>query len=672
MTTATSTLTSFIRKVAISLIGLALFLAIQPAARASQLTCVGVQNCVYAIDDASLEFGTLILTTGVFTGIPGSSPGSVSSGLAEQGGNLYTGQYHGNTLYQVNLDGSITKIGTGSISSGGGYRCTGATTSGLYGFDTEFNLYSVSIANGATTMIGSLMISGNDLGCSANGTALYATLDDGSCSILYLINTTSPASATKIGCIEASGSAVRDVNDLVFQNGVLYGNDRSGNLWIISTANAQGTLVTNNGLVFSGLALPASTYAKLHDFSGGSDGAYPYSGLTWDKAGNLYGTANAGANGYGTVYKLVHKGTGWTVSPLYNFAGGNDGAGPLAGVIFGADGTLYGTTEGGGGGTCNLQGGCGTVFNLKPPPRACTTTICFWKETILYSFMGPRDGAFPYLGDLTFDQHGNLYGTTQLGGEYGNCIAGYGCGTVYELTPSGPPWMKTVLWNFGQVPNDGAAPASGVIFDQHGNLYGTTVSGFVSDGCGIFNPGGCGTVYELIPGSPWTESILKQSFQPFSEGAASYAGVTFDSSGNVYSTTTADGLNGGGTVFELAANNNWTFDLLYSLTGGNGGTGQCDNCSGPYGTLIMDAAGDLYGTTLADGAFSKGSVFELTPSNGGWIYTDLYDFCSQASCTDGAYPYSSLVFDASGNLYGTASAGGTNNKGVVFEITPNN
>jgi len=138
-------------------------------------------------------------------------------------------------------------------------------------------------------------------------------------------------------------------------------------------------------------------------------------------------------------------------------------------------------------------------------------------------------------------------------------------------------------------------------------------------------------------------------------------GLIIDSSGNLYGTTTNGGSGGGGTVFELSpAMGGWTYNVVYSFTG-------CTGC-GPLGKLVMDAAGNLYGTTNADGANGKGSVFELTPEGGGtWTYTSLHDFTGGG---DGAYPWSNLVLDASGNLYGTASAGGTKGAGVVFEITP--
>src|SRR5271157_4784768 len=174
----------------------------------------------------------------------------------------------------------------------------------------------------------------------------------------------------------------------------------------------------------------AQTYTVIHNFTGGADGAYPVAGLTMDRAGNLYGTTSGGgASGNGTVFRLSYKGSGWVLNPLYRFAAGNDGLDPRTRVVIGPDGSLYGTTSAGGGTACNFGYGlgCGTVFNLKPSAKACTSALCSWTEIVLYRFSG-TDGALP-LGDVVFDQAGNLYGTTAFGGGVGNCSGdGFGCG----------------------------------------------------------------------------------------------------------------------------------------------------------------------------------------------------------------------------------------------------
>src|SRR5208337_3836312 len=350
-------------------------------------------------------------------------------------------------------------------------------------------------------------------------------------------------------------------------------------------------------------AAQAQTYKVIHNFAGGLDGAEPAAGLTMDGAGNLYGTTFEGDALTGTVFKLTHKNSSWVLSPLFLFTeGGSGGAIPYAKVIFGPDGTLYGTT-GYGGNPQNCIGGCGTVFNLKPKPNPPVTPLSPWLERAIYPFGGGSDGANPYGADLIFDQAGNIYGTTYNGGG-GGCSGG--CGTVYKLTPSNGTWTESLIYSFTQG-GDGQHPWGGVIFDQAGNLY----------------------------------------------GAAAVGG-----SGN------------GGTAFELTpSNGSWTFNLLYSFTGPGGAFAP-----GPIANLAFDSAGNLYGTTHGDGPYYVGSVFKLTPAGGSWTYTSLHDFTNG---NDGGAPRSSIIFDKNGNLYGTAASGGTGDPdncygscGVVFEITP--
>lgn len=216
----------------------------------------------------------------------------------------------------------------------------------------------------------------------------------------------------------------------------------------------------------------------------------------------MYGTAVAGGMqacpgyGCGTVFKLSHRSSGWVFDPLYSFEAGNDGDHPQARVIFGPDGRLYGTTSD--------PSPFGAVFNLRPPPTACKTALCPWTHTVLHLFAG-SDGWGP-TGDLVFDLAGNLYGTTFEGGSHGQ-------GAVYELTPSNGGWTESVLYSF-MGGTDGENTNAGVIFDKFGNLYGTTTYGGMYN-CGNQ---GCGTVYELTPsGSGWTKTIL-YNFQGRSDG----------------------------------------------------------------------------------------------------------------------------------------------------------
>jgi uncharacterized repeat protein (TIGR03803 family) len=376
----------------------------------------------------------------------------------------------------------------------------------------------------------------------------------------------------------------------------------------------------------------AQTFTVLHDFTRGKDGASPEVGLSIDGAGNLFGTANSGGSaGFGTAFELAHKGRGFGFKVLHTFTGrsvgSTDGGGPAARVVFGPNGTLYGSTTFGG------SSNGGVVYNLGPAARLRT-------ETILYSFAGGSDGDRPS-GDLIFDQAGNIYGTTSFGGSTFN-------GTTFELTPSGSGFTEDVLYSFTGG-NDGAEPVAGVISDAAGNLYGTAGAGGAL---------GFGTVFELTgSGSSRTEQTL-YSFQDASDGAIPNGGLIFDASGNLYGTTSSGGAGGGGTVFKLTPSaGSFTFSLLFSFTGGGG----------PAASLTMDAAGNIYGTTTNDGAFGQGSVFKLTPSGGGFTLTSLHDFTGGV---DGGRPFSNVVFDAAGNLYGTTSQGGANSAGVVFEITP--
>ncbi len=389
----------------------------------------------------------------------------------------------------------------------------------------------------------------------------------------------------------------------------------------------------------------AQSFQVIHTFTGGLDGTDPTAGVTIDGNGNLYGTAYEGGINYGTVYRLKRSGSSWILNPLFSFDGSN-GAHPYAGVIFGPQGLLYGTT---------FQGGLygkGVSFKLGPPPTTCKAVICPWAETVLYNFSGGLDGGGPAYGDPTFDQAGNMYGAADQGGAYG-------VGVVYELTPPGNWGTDNVLYSFAGA-TDGAYP-SGVILDSIGNIYGTTYMGGAN---------GFGTVFRLtnIVGSGWIETLLKSSFDLASDGAYPLTGLVFDPSGNLYGSTSSGGTGNGGTVFELSpSGGSWVFHVLYNFIGSGTG-GYC----GPWGALVIDPSGNLYGTTRCDGAYRCGSygcgnVFELVSSNGGWSYRDLYDFTGDS---DGFNPISNVTLDSGGNLYGTASVGGVLGSGVVWQITP--
>jgi len=411
-------------------------------------------------------------------------------------------------------------------------------------------------------------------------------------------------------------------------------------------------------------AVPPATHAQtltvLHNFTGSPpDGANPVAGLSIDAAGNLYGTTEYGGAGYGTVFELKHTNSGLLFRPLYSFEGGSDGVAPVARVVIGPDGSLYGTTSEGGAPCNNNNQGCGTVFNLRPPATSCKVALCPWVETVLQRFMGwPFDAATPY-SEVTFDRAGDLYGTTFVGG-----AGAYGA--VYELIYSNGSWTESLVYSF-QNQDDGRSPVAGVVFDQTGNLYGTAIYGGHS---------GYGTVYQLVPtGQSWTANTV-YLFQGKIDGGNPNSGVIFDNSGNLYGTTPwFYASNSPGTVYELTpSGGNWTYTLLYGFSPGYSGAGDVS-------TLVMDKDGNLYGETSSEGILGGncphgcGTIFKLTPSEGGWVYTDLYNFSGGA---DGAEPYGGIVLDSQGNLYGTTWTGGTGRGtncysvpcGVVWQLTP--
>jgi uncharacterized repeat protein (TIGR03803 family) len=342
------------------------------------------------------------------------------------------------------------------------------------------------------------------------------------------------------------------------------------------------------------------------------------------------------------------------LSPLLSF-NGQDGHLPLSRPSFGPDGRLYGATAVGGEG-CDL--GCGNVYSAYPPATFCRTVLCNWTGVSIYDFDSiPDDGAFPAYGDLLFDAAGNIYGTTSFN------VPGYNLfyGTVYELSKSQDVWSETILHQFGSG-NDGSDPESGVLRDHAGNFYGTTAEGGTNDTC---NGGrGCGTVYELSPsGSGWSEQVL-YSFQAQNDGDTPIGGLVMDAQGNLYGTTSQDGANGGGTVFELSpSGGSWNLTTLYSFA--KTGSGY-DYCFGQNGTLLLNSAGNLFGTTCSNGAYGYGAIFELTKSDGNWAYTSLHDFTDG---NDGAYPVGNPSFDANGNIYGTALGGGSFVYGTAWKLT---
>lgn len=348
-----------------------------------------------------------------------------------------------------------------------------------------------------------------------------------------------------------------------------------------------------------------------------------------------------------------------TESVLFSF---NKGAGaiPFAEPMFDNTGHLYGTTEIGGLNTTYCNGsGCGVVY------KATRSTGTSWREMIVHSFTGGRDGANPQAG-LVQDAAGNLYGTTTNGGGPCSFNNNLTCGVVFELSP-GPNggWKETVLHVFtGGL--DGGNPSGGVILDSAGNLYGVTHDGGSAPSCSTNGTTGCGVVYRLspMPGGGWKETVL-YSFFDAGDGAYASGNLTLDPSGNLFGANCPNmGSGGPGVIFELSPSSTtpWPYTLVHNFF--DNPDGAC-----PNGGLIFDSAGNLYGTT-SQGGTDYGVVFELSPAGTSWNETILLTFDGAAL---GGIPYSGVTLDAAGNLYGTTSVGGPSQQqefGLVYKLSP--
>lgn len=260
---------------------------------------------------------------------------------------------------------------------------------------------------------------------------------------------------------------------------------------------------------------------------------------------------------------------------------------------------------------------------------------------------------------LIFDSAGNLYGTTQAGGT-GSCNYGFaGCGTVFELSPNADGSWTEKVLYSFQGGNDGADPVAGLVMDAAGNLFGTTEDGG-SSSCGVYGP--CGTVFEVSPGlgGQWTEKIV-YSFTD--DGGFPQSALIVDRAGNLYGTTSYYGLcYFCGTVFELSpAGEQWLLTTIYSVEGGGNG-------ESPEAGLLSDKNGNLYGT-VSSGGNGSGIVFGLLRQGGRWKEIMLYNFCSRNQCRDGSSP-SGVLLGGSAYFYGTTIHGGESNCGTVFEVQP--
>ncbi len=384
-------------------------------------------------------------------------------------------------------------------------------------------------------------------------------------------------------------------------------------------------------LLFAARPAQAQTETVLYNFTGGADGLYPTSSLVSDGAGNFYGTTVLGGTcpgwnqyGCGVVFEISPNGSGgWKQMVLHTFSAPPDGANPFcAPLIFDSAGNLYGTTEFGG------AYNWGSVFELSPVGGS-------WTVNILHSFSYGANGDHPSTG-LIMDKAGNLYGTNS---EYESP------GSVFELSPSGSGWTYQVIY---------VAPVGqGVTMDAAGNIYGVTAS----------------TVFELSPNGngSWNSTVLHTFTGAPDDGINPYIAPVFDQAGNLYGTTSSGGAKNYGTVYRLSPptkkwqKGEWKETILHSFRSGHDG-------ADPIAGVVLDAAGNIYGTTGGGGKFSKGTVFELSrPVGKGWYKEKVL---LAFNGTDGNYPEAGLMLDSAGNLYGTASNGGSSAAGVVFELTP--
>jgi hypothetical protein len=443
------------------------------------------------------------------------------------------------------------------------------------------------------------------------------------------------------------GSGGTGPSDLVSgTDGKLYGTSYNGG---IAACDNSGC-----GFVFA-LSPPADAgdpwiLSDLYNFTGGAGGGSPGGpyALTFGAGGIIYGST--GTTAYEELlFQLTPGDSGWTFEIIEQFAGG---ALPVS-VVPGSKGNLF---------VAPFTGYDGEILELSPPSLAGGA----WVETVIFNLGAYGNGGSP-AANLVFDSQGTIYGTTSGGGFPGPCFGGTypGCGIVFRLTPpaaAGQAWNQTVLYRF-LGGNDGAAPESGVVIDQNGVLYGAASRG------GSLNKG---VVFSLAPPTEprgsWTETVI-HAFGGAGDGVFPTGPLVFDDSGALYGTTAYGGLSTPATVFKLtppvAPGAAWTASSVYSFTGGY---------YGPYPIGVTFHGGVLYGVT-SSAQHGVGTVFQLTPpaAGGAWTETVLHTF---AGGSDGLAPYGTLIFDANGALYGTTASGGGSSRscengcGVVFQLTP--
>jgi uncharacterized repeat protein (TIGR03803 family) len=425
-------------------------------------------------------------------------------------------------------------------------------------------------------------------------------------------------------------------------------------------------------LVLLAYAASAQTERTIFHFNGTTTSGGPQGNLVADLAGNFYGTTWAGgSNNLGIVYEIsppVAPATTWTQTILYNF-NGTDGDQSTAGLAIDAAGNLYGTTVYGGNGPCTVLAvviGCGVAFELSPPAVPGGS----WTESVLYNFQYGSDSGAPRAA-LIFDHAGNLYGTAS-GSGFDNTFNN--AGSVFEISPPtlpGGSWSETTLFSF-PLAIQGIWPFARLAFDASGNLYGTAYTGGNRSCIGAL---GCGVVFQLappsLPGGDWTETVLHTFAGGNSDGGDPAGGVAVNPSGMVVGTTSKSGSSAdGGTVFALrppsTAGGAWTYQTIHVF-------GSTGDGADPRADVIWGAGRTIYGTTTAGGSLNNGVVFAITPpaSPGSpWTETILHDFLySTTNHADGAVPDGGVII-RDGELFGTTNQGGPNKAGIIYAIAP--
>lgn len=561
-------------------------------------------------EDGTTPFAELL------EGSDGALYGTTHLGGGSNQGTVFTLQKNG-TGYRVlhSFDGTV---GDGATPFSGVIE---GTDGGLYGvthYGGSADLGTVYCLNRDGTgfrLVHSFTAVGKD------GVQPFGGVVEGSDGVLY--GTTNFGGANNLGVlfrVNRDGGNYRVLRS--FKGGVTDGSFPYGALVEDSEGALYGTTLTGGsgdlGTVFK-LDRDGGGYEVLHSFAAGAkEGSDPYGGLIWGADGALYGTTSVGGrDNEGAVFKVNRDGGGFAI--LHSFSGDASGGGPRSALVRDPEGTLFGVTDEGG------RANRGTVFRLTAEGR---------EHRVIHSFIGGGETENPYAG-LLEGSDGSLYGVSWGGGSRDQ-------GTVYTLARDGSGF--TVLHHFGTVEADGANPHAGLIEASDGDLYGTTVQGGLSQNGTVFRMKRDGSGYQILwrfLGSPL-------------DGAQPYGGLLETADGALYGTTAYGGGPGLGTIFRMEKDGSGYVILR--------GFGKPPDAASPYSGLIAGSDGFLYGSTPYGGKDNIGSVFRLRSNNTGFVV--LHSF----KATDGKHAFARLIEGPGGALYGTTALGGAADKGTLFRI----